>query len=193
MTGVLLLTGASLLLHELKANRQHTRITPLLCALCGPLHPSALTSFFNAEIAKDRRARRGNISELFVSIVLHCGRFNSLFGKLLAGDAILALYPLAQVDELAPFRTEGTKGIVFPLDRFTAGWALHESERRRALDQYSSFDECDRTFAAHGIQAHRDAFTGGAHNGGDFAVRKRNIDEHAFRFGDAVTNGKIFQ
>ena len=37
-------------------------------------------------------------------------------------------------------------------------------QRRRSLDQYSSFDECDRTFAAHGIQADGDTFTSGAHN-----------------------------
>jgi hypothetical protein len=93
-------------------------------------------------------------------VTLDRGTFISFFGKLFTGDAILAFDPLAQVDELAPFRTEGTKRIFFPLDWFTAGWALHESERRRSFDQYSSFDECDRTFAAHGIQAHRDAFTG---------------------------------
>jgi hypothetical protein len=46
---------------------------------------------------------------------------------LFTGDAILAFDPLAQVDELAPFRTEGTKRILFPLDWFTAGWAVHES------------------------------------------------------------------
>ena len=67
------------------------------------------------------------------------------------------------------------------------------SKRCWSFDQYSSFDECDRTFAAHGIQADRDALTGGTHDGGYFAVRKGNIDEHALRFGDAVTHGKVGQ
>lgn len=48
-------------------------------------------------------------------------------GKRFTGDTILALDPLTQVNELAPLRTEGTKRIIFPLDRFTAGWAFHES------------------------------------------------------------------
>ena len=113
MTGVLLLApGGSLLLHEANVTKQQRRITTLLCV---PLRSSTLTSFFNAEIAKDHRERRGRISEIFISIALNPGRFVTLFGKLFAGDAILAFDPLAQVDELAPFRTEGTKRIVFPL------------------------------------------------------------------------------
>jgi hypothetical protein len=48
-------------------------------------------------------------------------------GKLFAGHSILSFDPTAEIDELATFRTEWTKGIVFPLGRFTAGWALHES------------------------------------------------------------------
>src|SRR5262249_10259932 len=67
------------------------------------------------------------------------------------------------------------------------------SKRCWSFDQYSSFDECDRTFATHGIQADRDAFTGGAHDGGYFAVREGNIDEHALWFRDAVTHGKVDQ
>jgi hypothetical protein len=43
------------------------------------------------------------------------------------GDAILTFYPLAQIDKLAPLRTEGTKRIIFPLDWLTAGWTFHES------------------------------------------------------------------
>ncbi len=33
-----------------------------------------------------------------------------------AGDAILAFDPFPKVDELAPFRTKGTKRIIFPVD-----------------------------------------------------------------------------
>ena len=99
-------------------------------------------------------------SALFVMVPLRCGAFVWLLRQRFTGHTILALNPLAQVDKLAPLRTEGTKRIVFPLDLLTAGWTLHESERCWSFDQYSSFDECDRTFAAHGIQADRDAFTG---------------------------------
>ena len=49
-----------------------------------------------------------------------------------AGHAIFALDPTAQVDELAALGTEWTKGIVFPLGRFTAGWTLHESRSTSA-------------------------------------------------------------
>jgi hypothetical protein len=48
-------------------------------------------------------------------------------GKLFARHSILTFDPTAEIDELATLRTEWTKGIVFPLGRFTAGWALHES------------------------------------------------------------------
>jgi len=95
--------------------------------------------------------------------------FSVRLRHLLAGHTILALDPFAEVYKLAAFRTEGTDRIVFPLDWLTAGWTLHESltprtprialKRYGSFDQYSSFDECDRTFAAHGIQADRDAFT----------------------------------
>jgi hypothetical protein len=44
-----------------------------------------------------------------------------------AGDTILTFNPLAQIDKLAPLRTEGTKRIIFPLDLLTAGWTFHES------------------------------------------------------------------
>src|SRR5215213_4320819 len=116
MTGVLLLApGGSLLLHEANDIKQQRRITTLLCVLCGSLRSHALTSFFNAEIAKDRRGRSRNISEIFISIALDHSRFITFFGKRFAGDAILAFDPLAQIDELAPFRTEGTKRIVFPV------------------------------------------------------------------------------
>jgi hypothetical protein len=67
------------------------------------------------------------MSELFVEITLDCGRFILILGEWFTGDAILTFNPLAQIDKLTPLRTEGTKRIIFPLDRFTAGWAVHES------------------------------------------------------------------
>ncbi len=128
MTGVLVLgVGGSLLLQAANATKQQRRITTLLCDLCGPPRPLRKKNFFTQRPPELRRDRRGNISELFVSIVLDRGTFIWFLWKRLTGDAILAFDPLAEVDELAPLRTEGTKRIVFPLDLFTAGWALHES------------------------------------------------------------------
>ena len=66
-----------------------------------------------------------------------------------------------------------------------------ESKRCGSFEQYSSFDECDRTCPAHGIQADGDAFTSGADDGGYFAVWQRDIDEYALGFGNPVTHGKI--
>jgi len=48
-------------------------------------------------------------------------------GERFTGDSIFTFNPPAEIDELAPLRTEWTKRIVFPLDRLTAGWAIHES------------------------------------------------------------------
>ena len=65
--------------------------------------------------------------QLFLPLMLDCRGFIWFLGKRFAGNTILAFDPLAEVDELAPLRTEGTKRIIFPLDRLTAGWALHHS------------------------------------------------------------------
>jgi hypothetical protein len=117
MTGVLVfVVGGSLLLQEVNDTKQQRRITTLLCALCGPLRSLRLKNFLTQRTAEDRRERRGNISELFVSIVVGHRRFVWFLWKRLTGDAILAFDPLAEVDELAPLRTEGTKRIVFPGD-----------------------------------------------------------------------------
>jgi hypothetical protein len=106
---------------------------------------------------------------LLVLIILKTGSFTSFLRHGFAGHTILTLNPAAKVNKLTAFRTEGTERILFPLDWLTAGWTLHEltprsprlaSKRCGSFEQYSSFDECDRTFAAHGIQADGDAFTG---------------------------------
>ena len=44
-----------------------------------------------------------------------------------ARNSILTFDPMAEVDELAALRTEWTKGVIFPLGWFPAGWTLHES------------------------------------------------------------------
>src|ERR1051325_4450271 len=56
-------------------------------------------------------------------------------GERLAGDAGPTFNPLAEIDKLTPLRTEGTKRIIFPLDWFTAGWAIHEFEPRNGPHQ----------------------------------------------------------
>jgi hypothetical protein len=43
-----------------------------------------------------------------------------------ARDSILTFDPMAEVNELAALGTEWTKGIIFPLGWFPAGWTLHE-------------------------------------------------------------------
>ena len=96
----------------------------------------------------------------------------------LAGHAVLVVDPPAKVDQLAVFGTERTMGIILPLDRLVAVWTLHEnklfaaapvsvsgrSQRLRPFDQDSSPYEIDRTFAAHGIQAHSNALARRADN-----------------------------
>jgi hypothetical protein len=47
--------------------------------------------------------------------------------NLFTGHTIFALDPAAEIYELAPFCTEGTERIFFPLDWLTARWTLHES------------------------------------------------------------------
>jgi hypothetical protein len=54
-------------------------------------------------------------------------RLVRIAGQRFARHSILTLDPTAQVNKLASLRTEWTKGVVFPLGRFTAGWALHET------------------------------------------------------------------
>ena len=44
-----------------------------------------------------------------------------------AGHAIFAFNPATKVYQLTTFRTKRAKGIFFPLDRFTAGWTVHEA------------------------------------------------------------------
>ena len=97
--------------------------------------------------------------------------FALFLGKRFTGNSILTFDPATEVDELTSLGTEGTKRIFFPLGWLTAGWTFHRilkprngrtsfRQGRGSFDQYSSFDEFDRTFAAHGIQADGDTFAG---------------------------------
>jgi hypothetical protein len=65
-------------------------------------------------------------SALFM-IIVDCRTFVWFLGQRFAGHTIFAFDPFAQVDELAPLRTEGTKRIIFPFDWPRAGWTFHES------------------------------------------------------------------
>src|SRR5215203_4520560 len=58
-------------------------------------------------------------------VVLDCGSFILFLGKRLTGDSIFTFNPPAKINKLTPLRTEGTKRIVFPLYRLTAGWTFH--------------------------------------------------------------------
>jgi hypothetical protein len=64
---------------------------------------------------------------LFVAVILDWISFILFVWERFTGDAVFTFNPPAKVDELAAFRTEGAKGVVFPLGRLTAGWAFHES------------------------------------------------------------------
>jgi hypothetical protein len=66
-------------------------------------------------------------SDLFIEFIFYCGSFALFLGERFTGDSILTFNPPAKVNKLTPLRTEGTKRIVFPLYRLTAGWAFHES------------------------------------------------------------------
>jgi hypothetical protein len=164
-TGVLVF--GSLLLHAANNIRtQSTTRTSFLCGLCVPLRSLRRRNRLNAEYAEVRRERR--VSDLFVAVILDWINLILFVWERFTGHAVFTFNPPAKVDELAAFSAEGAKGVVFPLGRLTAGWASHQSrartahvlERCRSFDQYSSFDECDRTCAAHGIQADGDTFSG---------------------------------
>ena len=105
------------------------------------LHPASNSKLQKKSFTQRRKAAKFSLwfsfaplrlcvktaSDLFVMAPPDRGTFIWFLGQRLTGDSILAFDPLAQVDELAPLRTEGTKRIVFPVDWFTAGWAFHES------------------------------------------------------------------
>jgi len=50
--------------------------------------------------------------------------FNRLDGHWSPRHTILLAHPLAEIDQLAAFRTEWSKGIILPLDLFVAGWTF---------------------------------------------------------------------
>jgi hypothetical protein len=53
-------------------------------------------------------------------------------GERFTGDSIFTFDPSAEINKLAPLRTEGTNRIIFPLDRLTTGWTFHDLEATNA-------------------------------------------------------------
>jgi len=118
MTGVLFESGVSLV-QETSVNKQQRRNRS--CQL-----PNADCRFDSTFAAFNWQLTIGNLQSL-LNFILDCIRFILLLGEWFTGDAILTFNPPAEVDELAPLRTEGTKRIIFPLGRLTAGWAFHKT------------------------------------------------------------------
>ena len=118
ITGVFVLV-ASLLLQATDNIRQQRTTARFLCALGVPLRLKNRSNAKNAEIRRDRR-----VSDLRV---FDRGSFILFLGERFTGDSIFTFNPPAEIYKLTPLRTEGTKKIVFPLDRLTAGWTFHET------------------------------------------------------------------
>jgi hypothetical protein len=117
MTGVLLLElGGSLLLQPV------IKISPQRKMLAQRRKGAKIFLWFSFALL--RHCAR---AVLYLVVILNCGSFILFLRQRFTGDAILTFYPLAQIDKLAPLRTEGTKRIIFPLDWLTAGWTFHES------------------------------------------------------------------
>jgi len=72
-------------------------------------------------------AKKHQNSDLFVAVMLDWISFILFVWERFTRDAVFAFNPPAKIDKLAALGTEGTKGVVFPLGRLTAGWAFHES------------------------------------------------------------------
>jgi len=122
ITGVLVF--GSVWLHAANNIRtQRTNTTSFLCALCVPLRSLRRKNRLNAENAEVRRECR--VSDLFIAVILDWVNFILFVWERFTGHAVFTFNPSAKIDELAAFRTEGAKGVVFPLGRLTAGWAFH--------------------------------------------------------------------
>ena len=94
----------------------------------GVLGGSILLQAARPQIKITSRIIRGfSILDIFLQVVFVGSLIVMFVRQRLAGHAIFALDPAAEVHELAPFRTEWTKGIIFPLGWLPAGWTLHES------------------------------------------------------------------
>jgi hypothetical protein len=102
-----------------------------------PLLDSSLSLLLQAARTQSKTAssRIRGFNRLNISLqIIRTSGLVRVAGKRFARHSILTFDPAAEVNELAAFRTKWTKGIVFPLGRFTAGWALHESRNTCAGD-----------------------------------------------------------
>jgi hypothetical protein len=68
-----------------------------------------------------------NLLNIFLQIISCRRRLVWIARQRFARHSIFTFNPVAEVNELATFRTEWTKGVIFPLGWFPAGWTLHES------------------------------------------------------------------
>jgi hypothetical protein len=117
ITGVFPESAPSLLLHPVNKQQHKTKSSTADCQL-----PIADCRF---DFTRSWQLAIGN-RQLFV-VIFGCGTFIWFLRERLTGHTILTLNPPAEIDKLAPLRTEGTNRIIFPLYRLTAGWAFHES------------------------------------------------------------------
>ncbi|HEX7334783.1 MAG TPA: hypothetical protein VF290_24995 [Pyrinomonadaceae bacterium] len=123
MTGVLELVVVSVALQP--ANKQHNasmsngRFFGVRCP------GTALVQ--GESSAKAPHSKEAPNLRLFVILIM----LRFFLGQRFTGNTILPFHPLAEIDKLTTLSTEGTKGIFFPLDWLTAGWAFHESLKPR--------------------------------------------------------------
>jgi hypothetical protein len=89
---------------------------------------NAIANFRFPNCVLFKKSTIGNCqSEILFVRLIDYSTFIMFAGERFTGDSIFTFNPPAEIDELAALRTEGTKRIVFPLDRPTARWAFHES------------------------------------------------------------------
>ena len=108
-----------------------------------------------------------------------------LVGNRLPRHAILLADPLAQIEQLASFRTKRAKEIILPVNLTIAGGTLSHRTKEsagygdfgnrgqqpfRTLHENPSINKFDRTFTSHRVQANGDTLASGADDGGDFPV-----------------------
>ena len=95
-------------------------VESLLLQAASNSRPQSTAANFPTQRRKDAKP-----SDLFFEVILYCGGFRLFLGERFAGYSIFTFNPPAEIDKLTPLRTEGTKRIVFPFGRLTAGWAFH--------------------------------------------------------------------
>ena len=78
-----------------------------------------------ATVAIKVTATKKHKNSVVFAVILDWVNFILFVWERFTRHAVFTFNPSTKVDKLAAFRTEGAKGIVFPLGRLTAGWAFH--------------------------------------------------------------------